>query len=415
MRSTGSGHIAFLLGLCVLGGYAWGCVAPVSRPKPIDITGLTAAPVPALAGQPVTLSAVVKSSEEKAELYASMDFGDGSALMYFYGSSNWEDMKAIQHTYAAAGVYSLSFYASTPMMSAQAFYYIVVGRGNVVNPINGIAMTATDASGLPRYAGGTTNVKINANKVFASSVSTEFQDLPGRSATVVGTQVSHTYTQRGIYKATSTALDSSGASLGKCRKMLNVSSRDAGDSAALADPPSTNIVMKKMQGKVLFGSTKADKLSFSGEVKLPAGLNPAAPGGTEVSVGISNLVDTVIVDAKGKATLPSANGIITKLGVKFPKLAGAAAGGEVAKVDVSLTLTGMSAAGLDTEGITSALRSDEATLKAADRGIQVDILLAGVPYETLAPVQYKCAKPAKGATTSASGQFKGMPSRSPAQ
>lgn len=401
--------LALVLGVCAASSRAWGCVPPQSQPKPIDITSLTAAPNPALASQAITISGVVKTAEEKNELYACLDFGDGASAS-FYGDRNWDELKAVQHTYATAGVYTVTLYASTPRLYAESYLYIVVGRGNVCNPINGIFQTATDNSGLPRYAGGTTNVKINADKVYASRVSTEFQDIPGRSATMVGPQVWHTYTQRGIYRATSDAQSSGGSSLGKCRKMLNISSKDTGDSAALADPPSADIRMKKMQAKLSFAKSDPDKLSFSGEIRLPANFNPAAPNGIEVSVGIGNIVDTITVDEKGKATGPSVKGIITKLGIKFPK-----AGSDVALVSVSLALPDMDTAAMDTEGITSSVRSDERTLKAVDRSIQVDMLVAGVAYETYAPVQYKLAKPKKGETTSASGQFKGVPGRSPQQ
>jgi hypothetical protein len=197
--------------------------------------------------------------------------------------------------------------------------------------------------------------------------------------------------------------------------MLNVSSKDVNDSGALPDPKSSNIVMTKMSGKVLFGSDKADKLSFSGQIGLPAGFNPAAPGGLELSVGIGNLVDTITLDEKGKAKGPGAKNIITKAGVKYPKLTGPAVGGEVATISVSMTMVGMSTGGMDTDGITSSLRSDEADLKAADRTLQIDVLIGGVAYEGAAPVQFKLAKPKKGATTSEAGQFKGMPSRNPQQ
>ncbi|MCY3023994.1 MAG: hypothetical protein NTW87_33865 [Planctomycetota bacterium] len=107
-------------------------------------------------------------------------------------------------------------------------------------------------------------------------------------------------------------------------------------------------------------------------------------------IGVGNIVDSVTIDSKGKPTTPNgAKGSFKKVSVKFPKLTGPAAGGEVAQVAVTLSLPNMDVAGFDTEGITNTLRADEKHLKAAPRFVQVSLLFAGVPYDVYASVLYK--------------------------
>jgi PKD repeat protein len=403
-----------VIAACVLGSSAWACLpGPEPKPpKPIDIVGISATPSPATPGQKTLISIKIKTAEERDELRAWVSYGDGSSD-YFYGSTNWDDLQGIEHTYAAAGVYWVSVTAYTPRLSASSELALVVGRGNVCNPINGIFLSATDATGTPRYDGGITQLRMDATSVGASSGETEYEDSGGVKTTKTGFNTSHTYTKRGIYRATSTARSSGGSSLGKARKMLNISGKDVNDSAALGDPPSVDIRLKKMSGKLVFApKTGTDKVSFSGIVKLPAGLNLAQTGGVELVAGIGNIVGTVKVDEKGKVTDVTNAGLIVKAKVKWPKTAaGVTALGDEATIDVSLAGEGLSSTGMDTDGITSAPRSDETKLKVLERLVQVDVLLAGVPYEASIPVQYKLAKVKTGATTSEAGQFKGLPSR----
>lgn len=380
-------------------------------PKSIDITGLSALPNPANVSEEVTISGTISTAEHKDEVFASIDFGDGT--FQSFSGDTLGDVKAIKHTYAAAGVYFVRLSASTPFFTANSTVFVVVGRGTVVNSINGLIVTATDSLGAPReaggagprYAGGVTNLNIIPTRAGGSNATTDFTDVAG-TTTVTGLKPSKTYAAKGIFVATTTALSGTTA-VGKGRKMLIISGKDTGESSALGDPPSFDIVVKKMQGKFDFTKSKLDSVSFSGQVKLPAGF---VAGVTPLAIGIGNVIDTVSVDEKGKATLPGDKGRITKLKVKFPKLAGASAGGEVVQIDATYSVKDLPTLGFDTEGITSALRSDEKKLKFASRQIQLDILLAGVPYETLAPVQFKL-KTDKATGAGLAGQFKGIPNR----
>ncbi|MGD0089313.1 MAG: hypothetical protein ABSE73_05275 [Planctomycetota bacterium] len=385
--------------------------------KYINITVWSADPNPGVVGDLVTFAGAVQTNEEKGELYAWVDYGDGTSYNIDNAAMAAALKGSVQHTYAAAGIYAAALTVASPMLSASATIYVIVGRGTVVNPTNGVGIMATDINGvprgddtaIPRFIGGAVNLSVLPTRATANNANTDFGD-PSVTTTVTGLKPSHTYAKSGIYVATCTALNGT-VPVGKARKTLNVSSRDTGDSGALPDPPSASVTIKKLQGKFMFNSqAKPDSVSLSAKIALPAGFSPAGPSGNSLAAGIGNITDTVAVDAKGKASVPGALGRITKAKIKFPKLNGTAVGGELAQIDVTISLAGLSALGFDTEGITSQFRSDEHALKAASRQIQVDLLLNGVAYETLAPVQYKLSKP--GPTgDSATGQFNGLPTR----
>jgi hypothetical protein len=391
-------------------------VASAARNDAIEITTLTAAPHPAVPGRPVIISAALKVAHGAAPS-GFMDFGDSTAPFTF-AAGDVVSLSAVEHTFAVPGVYGVRLYTSTSSSFSEAYLFIVVGRECTCSPYHGIHIMATDAAGnarggaASRYAGGKVRLMSDASLLHAMRVVTEFQDISGHSETVTGSDVGHTYTKRGIYVATITAQDDAGATLGNGRRMFTISDGDVGDSAALPDPPSSAITIKKMQGKFAFASSSSDKLSFSGSVKLPAGFALAPSGGLEISVGIGAITDTVAVDAKGRAILPSVKNIIKRLKLRCPQFPqGVSSGGETAQIDVSFTLPDMDVAGLDTDGIRSRVRNDERTLKAVDRNVQIGVLLGGVPYESYAPVSFQLSRLKPGATTAEAGQFKGVPGR----
>lgn len=357
----------------------------------VGVSNVAITPNPAKANEPVTFSGTVTLKNVSGDVSGYLDFGDGSPTF----SITADSLKtAIQHTYTADGVYNaaLTLYASGASSTTKAF--VVVGTNTVVNSVNGVFATERD------LGGGNIELALNvSNLAGASDASTEFVDtlantaagLQARLAPVAGLVPSRAFVVPTMAVATSTLLDGTGTVKGKARKTIVVGAREAGDSAGLASPASTEIVLSKMSGKFLFTKSTPDQISFSGTIQLPPGFDPNKTGGNPVVIGIGNIVDTLNVDAKGKPIDKStgASQRVKKLSVKFPKLAGPAAGGETAKIDVTLGLADMDTAGLDTEGITASLRSDEKKLKAAPRFIQVNMLLAGVPYESYVPVQYK--------------------------
>jgi hypothetical protein len=403
---------ATILWALLLGGALWPAVARASNVpgegpiKFIDITEFTATPNPSQVNEAVNFFGAMKTNEGKDELSVSIVFGDGTSD-FIQGADIPSSLKGgVPHTYSKAGVFVATVTVQTPMRSASATLYIVVGRGTVVNQTNGMIVTATDINGLPReaaprYSGGTVNLDIVPSRAGGNSASTDFGD---GSATFTGTKAQHKYVGSGLYVATSTGLSGS-TPVGKVRKVVNISGKDAGDSGALADPTNASITIKKVQGKVSFSGDKADSLSFSGTVQLPAGFNLARPGGHTLSIGVGNIVDTVAIDEKGKATLPGDKKRITKAKIKWPKT-----GADIAQIDVTYSLAGLVNLGLDTEGITSTRRSDESNMTTLARQVQVDMLVDGAPYETLIPVKYKLKTDKKTGTAQA-GQFDYLPSR----
>ena len=395
------------LALCAASAEAQDAAADqfASSGPSVSITDATATPNPAAVGQSVTFSGKVKGKLADFSS-ATIDFGDGTFLV-FNDPASFDAFldEELVHTYATAGVFEARVTVSGGEFFASASVFVVVGRGTAINGANGIFSTATDAAGMSRaegaasrFSNGDARLRINAAKVGAFAAETDFDDIPGRvSLAVPGLNVAHVYTTAGIFVATTRAL--SGTTVrGTVRKMITISAKDTGNSAALADPPSTDIKMKKFSGKFLFTKSTPDKVSFSGMITLPAGFNPSRPDGNTLSVGIGNVVENLTVDAKGKVA-PGAK--ISKAKVKFPKTSGVTAGGESAQIDITASLADLDTAGFDTEGITPTLRSGEFGLKAATRFVQVSILLGGVPYETLAPVDFKVSK--KGDA----GQIKG--------
>ena len=372
-----------------------------------EIADFQVDPQPAKAGQPVTFSGGLKNGaklkgDEAASASISLNFGDGT----FQNISVSEINTPVSKTYAAAGVYQARLTVSAGGFFDQITRFVIVGDGTVVNPLNGLSMTATDANGQSRdagsrdagassrFVGGVVNVKVDISRTFGSSASTDFDDIPGRqSPNVLGLNVQHTFTQKGIFVATSRSL-SGGTEIAKMRQMLVISGRDVAESGALPDAPSTEITLKKLSGKFLFTKSTPDLVQFSGMIQLPAGFDAARPDGNTLTVGIGNNVDTVVVDSKGKAKLPGTTGRVTKAKVKFPKLSGPAAGGEIAQIDFAISLADLDTNGFDTEGITTTLKSDEFGMKSVPRFIQVGLVLQGAPYESLLPVDYKLSKKA---------------------
>jgi len=361
-------------------------------------------PVPSKAGQPVVFSGGLKNGAKiKADVASSvsitLNFGDGT-----FQSIALADVKnPVPHTYAVAGVYEARLTVSASGFFDQISSFVIVGDGTVVNPLNGLSMTATDANGQSRstdgagsrFVGGVVNVAVNISRTFGSTATTDFEDIPGRqSVNVPGLNVQHTFGQKGIFVATSRSKDFAGTEVAKMRQMLLISSSDAGESGALPDAPSTEITLKKLSGKFLFTKSTPDLVQFSGTIQLPKGFDPARAEGNSLTLGIGNNVDTVLVDSKGKAKLPGTSGRVTKAKVKYPKLSGPAAGGEVAQIDFAISVADLDTNGFDTEGITATLRNDEFGMKAVKRLIQVGLVFGGAPYESLLPVDYKLSKKA---------------------
>jgi hypothetical protein len=291
-----------------------------------------------------------------------------------------------------------------PSSSGAGVQNVDQGQAPVVNPLNGITIqVASSDGGVVQLA-----VDIQALIRDAYEASTDFSDVPGRSAAAIkGSSPVHKYVQTGVFVATSNAMEiASGQSKGKGRKTLAISRKETGqEQSVTTEPVNRAIKTKSLKGKFIFKSPKpkADLVTYSGTITLGAGLDLSKA--QEIALGVGNITDSTMVDPKGKGTAPGTEGHIKKLSVKYPKLKGTkiTQGGETATVTLSLSMNGMSPAGFDTEGVTPDA-TDLSSKNVATRSIQVAVVLAGVSYEVSAPTDFKLS------TKKDAGQL--LPSRS---
>ena len=265
------------------------------------------------------------------------------------------------------------------------------GQAPVVNPLNKISIAVASSTG------GIVVLAVDIDALVRSDyfASTDFTDVPGKAATGVrGPQPLHLFTQAGVFVATSNAIEAaSNQSKGKARKTLALSRKEtAQQQSVTGDPPSQKIAPKSLKGKFIFKNKTSkpvpDSVSFSGAIPLAPGLDLSKA--QEIALGLGNITDSTILNPKGKGTPPGTQGHIKQLSVKYPRLKGTTItqGGETAQFSVTLSMAGMSPAGFDTEGVT-ADANDLSSKGVAPRSIQVAVVLAGVPYEVLAPVSFK--------------------------
>ena len=361
--------------------------------KSVDITSFTATPIPATVGAPVTFSATFSGHFTTGSTGLLLP-GDGSSIVVSIDNLTSSKSGSVNFTYATPGAYQASLAVMTPTQNLTATAFVVVGQTTAVNPLNGMSSTVT-------VGNASATLSINVSRVLtATTASTSFSDTIGRDAPLEGLIVGRSYLAPTITVATTTALDVTKTPLSAMvRKMYAVSDRDVNNPSALPLPPSSALSKIKLAGKFAFATTKPDQVSFSGSIQLPAGYNPGASGGNVFVAGIGNVVGSAAIDAKGKATGTPTGGI-TKVSIKYPKLAGQALGGETASITVTFSAPGLSKAGFDTEGITSKLRPDEMGFKTVNRLIQTSFLLGGVKYEGAFPVVYKLASNASAGTIS---------------
>jgi hypothetical protein len=267
----------------------------------------------------------------------------------------------------------------------------ILNQPPVTNPLNGITIQVASSDG------GIVELAVDIQALIRADYEayTDFSDVPGRGATAIrGPRPLHQFVQTGVFVASSNAMEvATSQSKGKARKTLAISRKETGqDQNVTGDPPSQQIKPKSLKGKFIFKSAKPtpapDLVTFSGSIPLAPGLDMSKS--QEVALGIGNITATTMVDPKGKGMVPGLEGRIKALKVKFPKLKGTTitAGGETAQFTVSLYMANMSAEGFDTEGVTAAA-TDLDPKGVAQRSIQIALVLAGVSYEVLAPVNFK--------------------------
>lgn len=377
----------------------------------IVLSDVSVDPAPAKAGEQITVDLQLKAKGIKVDdLTGVVDFGDGSAPTQL-DSTNIE---AVTHTYAANGVYEIQILILGSLdgqsVSIGATAFAVVGDDAAVNPSNGLV---TEATVTPGDGATMANAQFELSSLEDESVTdatTEFEELDGLNPqpnqgasrdVVDGLLPSRAITKPSLTVAKSTAKTAAGQTRGTSRKTVAVGSRETNPTnSANVKPPKNNpgvVTVSKVSGKFIFttdpSKNKPDQVTFSGTITLPEGFATSNPDGIRFAIGLGNVLDGLMLDAKGKP-LNKATGDKTRLkkvSVKFPKLSGAALGTEVAKISVTMSTEDMDLKGFESEGITNRVRDDEAGRKAVDRMMQVNLMLAGEPYEAYIPIEFKLA------------------------
>jgi N-acetylneuraminic acid mutarotase/PKD repeat protein len=358
------------------------------------------APNPADVGQEITFTATANANAGGLRTF-TWNFGDGSQLS---AAASAGSPVSVKYRYAQAGNYPVQLTARDQNeqligSTSQTAFITAAGTAHdtgaigqqAQNKLNGLTIRVADKV----RSIVALDIDVNALNRAAFEVGTDF-GATSRAA-VKGTRPVHEYEQSGVYVATTRAFDvDTGSEQGKMRKTIAISRDDAGENALVeALPQIRTVTVSAIKGKFQFGDTLQDAVAFAGRVELPAGFDVRKEH--QLTVAIGNIVDTVTITNKGAAASQGNNFTIAKLKMKYPKLPKGTyktTGGKTAGISLTLSTTNMSAKGFDTEGIVapSLLPADEAGAKAVARSIQVAVLLDGVAYDVLTPVQYKPGK-----------------------
>ena len=217
-------------------------------------------------------------------------------------------------------------------------------------------------------------------------VTTDIEGVKGLLATIAGETVVQKFTESGVYVLTSTITNATTHEyVGKIHMTVPISRTETGETPLMtAEPASHEISGVKMKGRFQFTRTNPDMVRLRGTVELPAGLDLSKEH--ELAIGIGNVIDSVVVDAKGRGMSKGVLGRIKSVRVKYPRLKGTTltSAGQTATIDVLLSTPDMDVKGFDTEGI----RPDVTDL-VSQANVQVMLVLGGVSYGAVAPVELK--------------------------
>lgn len=351
----------------------------------IDV--VTADKNPSLINTVVTFTATGVSPAGQTLTY-QWNFGDGSPIQTgnpithsFTAKGSYSVFAAAQDTSGRVGVFTdfVQFVADSSDPSLN-----ILTNDSSVSP-DGISITVLPA---PR---GTValglDVTAAAGPVNRAAVefTTEFL-IPGRGskANIPGRQPVQNIDREGVIVATATGADPADpTNKMKGRKTIPVGATDLGltpDAPDTLTASQKSMSAKKLTGKFNFVSDSADTVSFSCELMLPAGYDLTASH--ELSVGVANVADRIVLDSKGKAAELSDRGLIKKVQVKYPKSkTGATTAVSIAKLDVTLVAPNLDSAGFESDGVTPN--------GVQELNLQLAVVLAGLPYTGEIPATLK--------------------------
>ena len=380
--------------------------APKNPFKPVvHITTLKATPNPTQANQAVTIKGIVSLADLTGKIVGHVHFGDLTPPIRAGGIKLQKMLQdGITHTYDTDGVYVARVTLVAENEIAATRLFIIVGSGFVVNSRKG------GVSRLLKTGGGSVTLQLGIDNIpGAKNAQTTFLDISGKPigagtlpAVQMGLTVTYVFTQPGIYIAETIALDKNNKPIGTVRKTITISAADIGSSPAFevaeegaeqVTPRDTTtesaITLTSTTGKFLFTSSNSDRVVFNGTIPLPAGYTPKNSAGNDINISMGNVIDMVHLDSKAKLILPTAMSRITRFRLTPPRLpSGVALGGETAKVSIVMNFADLDILGFDSDGITVSVRADESGQSKVARFIQVNMLIAGQSYTTLAQVDY---------------------------
>jgi hypothetical protein len=358
---------------------------------------------PGLVATPVTYTLTVTAARSY-----TVDFGDGSPIVN--GTFTPNAPANVSHTYTIPGSYAVkaSITDGATTLNASATEVVPSPSSNgygVTNVSNGIMDVLNPATGLilglHNSNGGVLQMGVALQNPTGMNwtASTHFNDIAANIDDVPGIRPVHAYVKHGIWVAKSTAYDATNTPFAAARKMLALSAKETGETLppeakgrgrAIGDPPSNAITTKGIKGKFVFSVASPDNVSYSGTFLLPPGLDTAQMH--ELSFGVGNIVVNTNLSPKGKTTVIDNSNFLKSMHLKFKVKKGAVTkGGETATLTATITSAGLVAAGFDTEGVTKQ-SPDVSAGGSTQRSIQVAVLLAGVAYESSAPVVFAIAK-----------------------
>jgi sugar lactone lactonase YvrE len=359
------------------------------------ITFVNASMNPVFFGQDTSLWAEA-TNPNNGTLTFTWDYGDGTAT---------ETGDVIYHYHSApvSGQYVGTVTVSDGKYSSQPWQFVIIveapdsggegiqngldALGAVVNSLNSISQSLQSDGDLVKLFIDLTGFIPRSSY----DVSTEFS-LPSRSsATISGTYAVAKLNEPSVYVANSSVCDKGTANVrGRARLTIPMSNREVGLPVNYkAEPSSYGITCTSMKGKFGFSAAakaKGDSVSLSTTVELPEGLDVSKE--QELTIGIGNVLDHVIVDSHGKGKSTGDNGLLKQVTIKYPKvdkttkLTAGTPDKRIAKIGVTLNAKELTARGFDTEGV-------DPTMDGKPLQIQAAFVLAGVAYQTRVPASLK--------------------------
>ncbi|HLX62828.1 MAG TPA: hypothetical protein VKX17_16240 [Planctomycetota bacterium] len=380
-----------------------------TSPPPV-ITGFSSSDNPALINSTVTFSLYISSTGGQ-QFTSSIDFGDGTPAATFNSPAGTHSAGAVaQHTFTAYGTFNVvatvndginpavtqTISQSIPMPAVLGVSNVDAGKPDLVNPINKVSM------GLNASNGGVVQLDVSVASLTGDTFDpqTTFNDFGGTSATVNGPFPVHKFTHHGIFVAVTAGISRTDQHNGGIQcKMITIGANETGEQLPNARddesgsphgpgaPPSSAITLMNMRGRFDFTGTKNDSVVFTGNFKLPPGLDTSQPH--EINVGIGNNISNTTISARGRGVTPGTPGLLKSLSVRFGVRRNAVTqGGEPATVSITFNKAGLVGTGFETEGVSKASTDTTPGGAPVARKIQIAVVLDGVPYTTLAPVNF---------------------------